>query len=166
MSRVRNREELLDEIGLLVDEYIEYILKKRKRKKLKKAEVEVPKPDPVCRAMLKSKKRCSRDKKGDEATADEDPDFCKLHNNPKFKGKLEKVPLPTPTVKTVVENEDNGSSNSESSEDGEELIEVNITVDSKGNKVDQHGNVWDMENRIIIGKKDPKTKEVIIHKRI
>lgn len=191
MSRVRNREELLDEIGLLVDEYIEYILKKRKRKKLKKAEkesadgesgsggdgesqaptvVKVVKSDPRCLAILKSKKQCTRDKKGSEATEDEDPDLCKLHNNPKFKGKLDKM---TPSTPAEVNNTsassgsaEQSSSDESSSEDDEDLIEVNITVDTQGNHVDQHGNVWDLEKKLIIGKKDPKTKEVIIHKRI
>lgn len=166
MSRVRNRDELLDEIGLLVDEYIEYILKKGKRKKLKKfkevsdkSNVEEEKPDLICMAKLKNGKRCSREKKKD-ITEDEDPELCKLHNNPKYKDKIEKI--------VIEKTKDSVSSNESSNDEGEEdVVEISLTVDPiSGYAIDQNGNVWDTEEVMIIGKRDPKTKEITMFKKV
>lgn len=216
MSRVKNRQELLDEIGILVDNYIEYIIKKGKRKHLrleekreKKAKFDItddaraPKEqvkekekeeEPTkttdddenqCLVVLKNGSRCSRPKKGDKATATENPQICFFHNNDRFVGKLKYYDPADPSpkrkkkpIQVVIDSEklelssndsdekDNENGSDDDDDDDDDLVCVSITVDADGNAIDANNNLWSLENRTIIGKRDPKTKEITVFKKI
>ena len=190
--RVATKKQLLQEISLLVDQHINYILHKKpeydfvidesnvikvtdeKEEKniemknennINKNEEEISvKDDNRCLAILTNGKRCSRDKlpKGKN-----DEELCKFHNNDKFIGRLEKV-------SDEIKKEPDIKINSEESinESAEEVEEVFLTKDEDDDLIDQDGNIWKIinedgeEEEKIIGKKDLETNQKHFYTKI
>jgi hypothetical protein len=182
MSRIQSKEQLLKEISCLVDEYVSFCVHSKNQQQYNmvvkededtsaspasggSADVELQEqtPAPVdtqCKAILSSKKRCKRDVSDEEGN---DPELCKYHNNPRFKGKINKIDPPTP-AEPVPEASPAEAEDDES--DPEDLVTVYLSKDEDDDMVDQDGNIWDVNERIIVGKKDLKTNEKVFFKNI
>ena len=168
MSQVKTEEELFERLAdlyeeekKLIHEYNKYIVKKnRKRKKKIKSIAQLERDnDTQCLAILKSKKRCTKTRSKDES---HDFELCKLHNNPKFDGKIIKLELPPLSETSSVDSESAEEGSSVDSEEG--LINVKLIVDVDGDNIDTDGNIWSMDDQIIIGKKDLRTKQKVYFK--
>lgn len=192
MSRIQSKDQLLKEISCLIDEYIQFTLHSHEEVEYKMMvvdEKQTPEPkaepkkktkvvvaDTQCRAILRNKKRCSR-----EVTTEtdcRDSELCKFHNNSKFEGKINKIEPPT-TVGEESEAEEEAETEAEeskgsveendntgSAETADDLVTVYLTKDDDDDMIDQDGNIWDMEQRIISGKKDLETNEKVFFKTI
>ena len=187
----KTKQQLLDEISSLVDEYISNALKHEHS--IKEEESVVVPPNNTCVAILTNGKQCTRER----SEKGPDNEVCKFHNNPKFIGRLQKISTPTISVtrevtssvdkspiekkdveketpKEIVEIVENVEAASEKTDSNcnneletkieEDSVEdIFVRKDEDGDLVDQHGNIWDAEDQKVIGKKDLETKQKVYY---
>jgi hypothetical protein len=182
MSRIQTKAHLLKEISCLIDEYVSLCVHSKNEQQYnmvvkadtptasQDATVVAPSPqkaDTQCRAIMSSKKRCSKEISEEEG---HDHELCKYHNNPRFAGKITKVevePASPASLASLEPNSSEGNVEEEANEsDPEDLVTVYLTKDDDDDMVDQDGNIWDVNERIITGKKDLKTNEKVFFKNI
>lgn len=181
--KVATKKQLLQEISVLVDQHINYVLHKKPEydfvvEDSKVIEINEDKEPTVetlvetqknkvevneasCLAILTNGKRCSKDK---FPQGKNDKELCKFHNNDKFIGRLTKVESlqkkeSKPTLEVKIESEESVN------ESAEEVEEVFLTKDDDDDLIDQDGNIWQIinedgeEEEKIIGKKDLETNQ-------
>ena len=169
MSSFKTKEALIAHLSSCIDEYIDYEVSRKKRKRRSVAQQSSPPQDTDeeeilddnCYAIIKNGKRCSK-KRSDDPTHDKY--LCKVHNREKYRTTVERAPKKYKVNATIDANNTTPDVDSETS--SSDHIEVTLSIDKDGDHVDQDGNIWDLENQIIIGKKDRKTKEKVFFKKI